>query len=106
MLSAPSFFDLSSFEHRRLFDDCTYVWDALLNLKPYMNGLSYGDFWHNNLIQDGAPLVKTVILHENSMFEAKDTTIEYGDATKGNLRVYKDGQHLEGAGPGRSGIPG
>jgi bifunctional N-acetylglucosamine-1-phosphate-uridyltransferase/glucosamine-1-phosphate-acetyltransferase GlmU-like protein len=97
MLSAPSFFDLSSFEHQQLFDDCTHVWDALLNLKPYMNGLSYGNFWHNNLIIDGVPLPQTVILHENYLIEAADATIEYGDATKGNLRVYKDGNHLEGA---------
>jgi NDP-sugar pyrophosphorylase family protein len=97
MLSAPSFFDLTSFEHQQLFDDGTYVWDALLNLKSYMNGLSYGDLWHSNLIADGVPLAQTVILHENSLIEAQDATIEYGDATKGNLRVSKDGHHLEGA---------
>jgi len=97
MLSAPSFFDLSSFKHRPLFDDCTHVWDALLNLKPYMNDLSFGDIWRNNLIADGVPLTKTLILHENSLTEAADATIEYGDVTKGNLRVYQDGHHLEGA---------
>jgi bifunctional N-acetylglucosamine-1-phosphate-uridyltransferase/glucosamine-1-phosphate-acetyltransferase GlmU-like protein len=97
MLSAPSFFDLSTFAHRQLFDDCINVWDALLNLKPYMNELSYGDYWHNNLIADGVPLAKTVILHENTVIESTDATIEYGDVTKGNLRVYKDGQHLDGA---------
>jgi len=97
MLSVPTYFDLSSFAHQQLFDECTHAWDALLHLKTYMNGLSYGNLWRSNLITDGVPLTKTVILHEESLIDAQDATIEYGDATKGNLRVIKDGEHLEGA---------
>jgi len=97
MLSAPSLFDISSFDHRHLFDDTTYAWDALRNLKSYMNGLGYRDYRHNELIQDGVPLPRTVILFGDSLFAAAGASIEFGDATKGGLKVSKDGQHLQGA---------
>jgi bifunctional N-acetylglucosamine-1-phosphate-uridyltransferase/glucosamine-1-phosphate-acetyltransferase GlmU-like protein len=97
MISAPSLFELSSFAHQQLFDNSTYAWDALRNLKPYMNGLAYRDYRHNGLIQDGVPLARTVILFDDSLFEAVGAEIEIGDATKGDLKVSKDGQHLEGA---------
>ena len=97
MLSAPSFFDLTTFGHRQLFDNATHVWDALRDLKAYLNGLGYMDYRCDDLIQDGIPLARTVILFENSIFPAAETSIEYGDATKGGLKVNKDGQHLEGA---------
>jgi len=97
MLSAPSLFDLSSFAHRQLFDNTTYAWDALQNLKSYMNGLDYRDYRHNSFIADGVPLARTVILFGDSIYNTTETTIEFGDVTKGGLKVSKDGQHLEGA---------
>ena len=97
MLSAPSLFDLSAFAHRPLFDNTTYAWDALRNLKAYMNGLDYRDYRHNELIADGVPLARTVILFGDTLFAAGDAIIEYGDVTKGRLKISKDGQHLEGA---------
>jgi len=97
MLSAPSLFDLSSFAHRHLFDNTAYAWDALRDLKTYMNGLSYRDYRHNELIADGVPLDRTVVLFGDSIFAAAKANIEFGDATKGGLKVSKDGQVLEGA---------
>jgi acetyltransferase-like isoleucine patch superfamily enzyme len=97
MLSAPSLFDLSSFAHQQLFDNTTYAWDALQNLKQYMNGLTYRDYRHDGLIQDGVPLARTVILFDDSLFAGAGAEIEIGDPTKGGLQVSKDGQHLEGA---------
>lgn len=35
-LETESFFDLSSYEHRALFDDCEFVWLALLNIQKYL----------------------------------------------------------------------
>ena len=40
--SAEEFFDLSSFEHRAVFDGCQYVWQVLERLKKYLVRQSLG----------------------------------------------------------------
>jgi bifunctional N-acetylglucosamine-1-phosphate-uridyltransferase/glucosamine-1-phosphate-acetyltransferase GlmU-like protein len=98
MLTVASFFDLAHFGHRQLFEDSTYAWDALKHLKSYMDGLPYMALQKkNSLIVTGTPLVRSVILYEDSIFDAAETSVEYGDATKGKLKVYRDGQLLVGA---------
>ncbi len=96
MFSAPSFFDLSDFVHRALFAEHVPVWDALKNLKDYMNGLDYGQFRHERL-QDGVPLACHLIFHEGALQTAEGCQIAYGDTNKGRLRVSRDGQELAGA---------
>ncbi|MEL7435299.1 MAG: glucose-1-phosphate thymidylyltransferase, partial [Chloroflexota bacterium] len=39
MLSPTDFFDLSATAHTALFDDTTYVWDAISRIKPYVRSL-------------------------------------------------------------------
>lgn len=96
MLSAPSFFDLSDFVHRALFAEHVPVWDALKNLKDYMNGLNYSQFSHDSL-RDGVPLACHLIVHEGKLQAAEGCQIVYGDTNKGKLRVSRDGQELAGA---------
>ena len=95
MLTPPSFFDLSLFDHKELFSDTTYVWEGLQRLKGYMNNKNYSlDFFS---ISPNEPFTKTVVIHENSVLSAEGLTIEFGDATKGNLKVYKGKTLLAGA---------
>ncbi len=96
MLTAQSFFDLSEFSHTQLFSETKYVWSGLNNLKEYMDARPYPSIY-NSLIVEGKPLQNTVIFWNDSIFDAKTLTIHYGDTTKGNLEVLKDGEKLEGA---------
>lgn len=96
MLTTKSFFDLSQFPHTSLFDKDKPVWEALNDLKSYMDTHNYPDFY-SELIQDAVPLLHPVIIYQEQIFSSSGYTIEYGDTTKGNLKVTKDGQELPGA---------
>lgn len=96
MLSAESFFDLSSFSHAELFSDGEYVWSGLNNLKKYMDNFSYPSL-DRSLIPDGKPLSETVILHDGKFMSSVDLAIEFGDATKGSLKVTRNKEVLSGA---------
>jgi bifunctional N-acetylglucosamine-1-phosphate-uridyltransferase/glucosamine-1-phosphate-acetyltransferase GlmU-like protein len=96
MLSAHSFFDLSSWEHSALVEAEDKVWLALKNLVPYLEAQSYPE-WIPDFIPDGEPIKRTLVCYDGSLLEARDCTIEYGDASKGSLKVYYDGQHMIGA---------
>ncbi len=97
MLSHLSFFNISVFRHQKIFDNCIHVWDVLKKLKSYMDSLPYDDLHDNNLIIDGMPLAHTVIVVDHAVIDGRETVIKYGDATKGKLQVFRDGQLLEGA---------
>ncbi|MBU0486032.1 MAG: hypothetical protein KKB30_16125 [Proteobacteria bacterium] len=94
MLTAKSFFDLSDFSHCRIFPKEGYVWEALKSLKDYMIAQDYPDLAS---LPIGKPLPKTMICFEGNFIDADKMEIEYGDATKGHLKVYKKGQQLAGA---------
>ncbi len=96
MLSVNSLFDISSFIHRGLFDDCEFSWDGLKVLKQYMDSHSYPQL-DANLAQSIVPLDETLILHQGEFYNGSEVTIIYGDATKGKLTVHKDGKLLTGA---------
>ena len=96
MLTTKSFFDLSDFPHSKLFDGSKPVWEALNTLKVYMDSHVYPTI-NSDIIQDGVPLPQAVILHQGKMFPATGYTVEYGDATKGNLLVKKEALELKGA---------
>ena len=97
MLSHLSFFDISSFSHKEVFNNCMHVWDALKNLKPHMDALPYDNLQVNDLINDGIPLTETVIVVDNAVIDGRETIIKFGDATKGKLQVFRNSQLLEGA---------
>ena len=95
MLSAHSFFDLSSWEHSELIRATDHVWLPLKNLAPYLEAQLYPE-WIPDLIPDGEPIKRTLVYYNDSLLEAQDCTIEYGDATKGALKIYYDGQLMNG----------
>ncbi|HID01837.1 MAG TPA: hypothetical protein EYP18_01305 [Desulfobacterales bacterium] len=96
MLTTKSFFDLSDYPYATLFDNDKPVWEALNNLKTYMDSHNYPDL-SSDLIQDGVPLQQTVILHQGQIFSTTGCAIEYGDTTKGKLKVSKNDEELTGA---------
>ena len=93
-LTNASFFDLSRYAHAALFVAEEYPWQALGRLNAYMAEYPWPQIdWP----QDPGPLPKTLVLHEAALMEGAGLTIEFGDATKGKLRVFKNGALLEGA---------
>lgn len=96
MLFAHSFFDLSSCEHPELIRADEHVWGALKNLKDYMAAQRYPEF-SPALIQDGEPIKKTLVYYNGILLEALEFTIEYGDATKGGIKIYNDEKQMIGA---------
>ncbi len=93
-LTNASFFDLSRYAHASLFVAEEYPWQALARLKTYMAEYPWPQIaWPQN----HGPLPATLILHDTMLTEAADLTIEFGDATKGRLRVLRNGTLLEGA---------
>lgn len=95
MLTTETFFDLSLFEHKQLFTSAIYPWDGLKNLKSYMDTQSYPDL--PDSAKKSEPFLHTLVFHNNNFFSAADLTIEFGDATKGKLKVYDGDELLQGA---------
>jgi len=96
MLSAHSFFDLSSWEHPELIRPNDQAWDPLKNLKHYLAAQIYQELTPP-LIRDGEPLSRTLVYHDGSLMEAGEFTLELGDATKGGVKVFRDEEQLDGA---------
>jgi bifunctional UDP-N-acetylglucosamine pyrophosphorylase / glucosamine-1-phosphate N-acetyltransferase len=96
MLTTHSFFDLSLFPHASLFTLDKPVWEALNNLQSYMDEHDYPDL-KSDLLPDGVPLPQSVIYHRGQLLGSAEHTIEYGDTTRGKLKVMKDGVELTGA---------
>ena len=96
MLSAQSFFDLSTYRHTELIRSDEEVWSGLKKLKTYLEAQPYPEL-SPDLIQDGVPLKRTLVYYNGTLLESREFDIQYGDATKGMLKVYNDGQQLIGA---------
>jgi len=95
MLTNRSFFDLDNVAHRELFPDDHPVWEPLKSLKAYMDGYAYPPLPAG--LVTGAPLAVTCVLHEGVLLSGEGIAIEFGDATKGKLKVRQEGQALDGA---------
>jgi acetyltransferase-like isoleucine patch superfamily enzyme len=96
MLTIKSFFDLSTFSHKELFNPEDVVWQPLNQLKEYMHNYSYLQYDHVDL-RDGVPLTEHIIIHEGKPLSFNDLQITFGDTTKGGLQVSRSGMVLEGA---------
>jgi acetyltransferase-like isoleucine patch superfamily enzyme len=94
MLTTQSFFDLSEFEHSELFGQVN-VWEVLKHLKEYMGDQAYPDF--GTALKTDMPLPETMVITNGSLIPVSAVSIELGDATKGQLKVYKNGNLLTGA---------
>lgn len=94
MLTNKSFFELDTFEHRQLFQAQDNAWDGLKSLKEYMQSFSYVPFPKDKA---GTPLPQTLVLFQDEYLDGSALQIDLGDATKGELKVYRDDTLLEGA---------
>ncbi len=92
LVGPAEFFDLEDFEHKVLFADVQYVWEALAVLKSYVKGR----LAPNVADLSGSMLSRTHVLWNGEIIE-KGFEIEHGDATKGKLRVFRKGDELVGA---------
>lgn len=93
-LSANSFFDLTDFAHRNIFQDGP-VWTALARLKDYMAALDYLSL--PQAVTPGVPLGETTVLHEGKFRSASGLDIRFGDIGRGGLAVYDGGSLMQGA---------
>jgi bifunctional N-acetylglucosamine-1-phosphate-uridyltransferase/glucosamine-1-phosphate-acetyltransferase GlmU-like protein len=96
MLTTQSFFDLSDLSDQQLFDPTAPVWQPLNDLKDYMDTYKYPKY-DNVYIRNGIPLTEPIIIHKGKTLCFNDLEIVYGDATKGELQVKRNGMQLEGA---------
>jgi NDP-sugar pyrophosphorylase family protein len=96
MLSAHSFFDLSTWEHPELIRPNDMVWVSLKNLKDYLESQRYTKL-PPSLIHDGEPLKRTLVYYNGTLLEGSEFIIEYGDTTKGGTKIYHDDKQLIGA---------
>ena len=92
MLKPEDFFDLKAFEHKGIFTSVNYVWEPLVNLKTYING----NILPNVQQVSGKMLSKTCAIWGGEVIE-DGFEIESGDATKGDLKVFRGGDELKGA---------
>ena len=93
MLQPEDFFDLVDFQHKEIFSDTEFLWNALIRLKSYIND----NLISNVAYLNGDMLLKTCVIWNGEMITEEDLKIEYGDTTKGDLKVFRDGDELPGA---------
>jgi bifunctional N-acetylglucosamine-1-phosphate-uridyltransferase/glucosamine-1-phosphate-acetyltransferase GlmU-like protein len=96
MLDIASFFDPKTCTFEGLFGPSDPVWQPLCDLKQYMDDQSYPPL-PQDLLPDGQPLSRTVVIADGEILAADHLRIEYGDATKGGLKVYQEARELPGA---------
>ena len=92
LVRPADFFDLEDFQHKALFRDVQYVWEALVKLKTYLTERLEPNV--GNL--SGSMLPKTHVLWNGQILD-RDFEIENGDATKGELKVFRGDDELLGA---------
>lgn len=95
-LTTSHFFDTSAFSHKDIFPDHAPPWQPLHMLKSYMHDQDYPATMED-LASSPGPLGRTIVLLHDSLLPQKECRIEYGDATRGDLKVYHRGAVLEGA---------
>ena len=94
LLKPEDLFDLEGFHHRDLFAGVNLVWEALPKLKAYLlQAIAVNPVTGLPL---SIPLRATLVVHEGKLLQ-KGIEIIPGDATKGKMRVVKNGKVLEGA---------
>lgn len=90
-MPAPAeFFDLDGYRHRELFEDLSFVWEALPRIKPYIN-----DKIRPNLGFHGA-ISRTRVLYRDELID-DGFTIDAGSPAKGENTVFYGDEALVGA---------
>ena len=92
MLGAEEYFDLEEFKHKTVFEGTEFVWEAIGNLKKYIeNTISPNLSW----LSDGA-INDTIVVANRSEVKAS-CKITRGKISKGGLAVTSNGQTVKGA---------
>jgi acetyltransferase-like isoleucine patch superfamily enzyme len=92
MIETEDFFDLKEFAHREVFADIKFVWEVMSRLKFYIDK----NLAPNVSLPSYGLLPTTCVLWKGEAIQ-DDYKIENGDATKGELRVFRKGEELVGA---------
>jgi len=95
------FFDLSNYQHRALFQDCDFVWEALMRIKDYLHDFSLGQIEGN--VSSSVHLVNAseICIGEGTVVEpgayikgpciiGRNCTVRHGAYLRGNVIVGDD----------------
>lgn len=93
MLSAETFFGLTEFTHRSLFEKTEYVWDALKKLEDYIRDTLDPNV--SELRKKGEVLPKTYAFYEGKLIE--HFILKKEESTRGKPQVVVDGEMLADA---------
>lgn len=96
MLRCESFFDVANYHHHQLIKQGDYVWEGLNKLKDYMHDFPFSAA-SASLANNNKPLEKTLILHNDDIFEGDEFKIVYGNTCAEGLEVYHKEEKLAGA---------
>jgi len=91
MLKPQDFFDLRQTRFADLFSGTEYVWEALKNIKEYIEKIISPNI--SRLIEEDHLVKKTLVLHNGRIID-KGFNIGGGEAAKGELIVKVDGEVL------------
>lgn len=94
MLAPSDFFDLKDNPFAGMFANVEYVWEGLRNISSFIQDFIKPNI--SSIIQNGPVLDRTVVLHEDRIYNS-GFRIESQAAAKGELTVVLDGQVLSGA---------
>jgi carbonic anhydrase/acetyltransferase-like protein (isoleucine patch superfamily) len=92
MLHPEDFFDLHAFQHKALFENIAFPWEALVALKSFIREA----LAPNVGALSGEMLQKTCVLWQGDVIK-EGLSIESGDAAKGEMKVFREGHELAGA---------
>jgi UDP-N-acetylglucosamine diphosphorylase / glucose-1-phosphate thymidylyltransferase / UDP-N-acetylgalactosamine diphosphorylase / glucosamine-1-phosphate N-acetyltransferase / galactosamine-1-phosphate N-acetyltransferase len=93
-LKAEAFFNLASFAHARLFENCDYVWEGLRHIAPYLRRYLQGKVTALGALRH--PLPRTTVIWQGRIWE-EGFEVLGGDVTKGTFRLRIQGEDVEDA---------
>ncbi|MBW1709577.1 MAG: glucose-1-phosphate thymidylyltransferase [Deltaproteobacteria bacterium] len=94
MLKPNYFFDLEELEAKPLFNGLDAVWDAIGQIKPFLQGNLVSSVAE---IRKKGDLVKQTHVLWNGKIITEDLELKPGDTTKGKFEVFHRGEKLEHA---------
>jgi NDP-sugar pyrophosphorylase family protein len=82
-LQSPHYFDLETYEHAAIFDNCRYVWEALKNLDAYLKNCELGNIRFMKLNE--------VFIENPSLISiGEGTIVEPGAFIRGPCKIGKN----------------
>jgi UDP-N-acetylglucosamine diphosphorylase / glucose-1-phosphate thymidylyltransferase / UDP-N-acetylgalactosamine diphosphorylase / glucosamine-1-phosphate N-acetyltransferase / galactosamine-1-phosphate N-acetyltransferase len=93
-LKAEAFFNLASFAHAPLFENCDYVWEGLRHIAPYLRRHLQGMVTALGALRQ--PLVRTTVIWQERVWN-EGFEVLGGDVTKGTFRLRIQGEDVADA---------